>query len=222
MTHCSCVATAIAVLVILQPQGRTWAENTPVSAQPIANMWSTPWPATTSRLPPVRLPLVDLPTSVGGPSVYASRAPQQTIDGTWSDDGRYIVINLNGQQLRLAKFEPEQPATSIQIRPGGGEIYGRLSHHGQPLVNSEVAIVHLKQTWNGFTVGDATEPLSVTTNGDGVYHFTGVPPGAYKIKWRPAGNEAWIRRIEIRPDVRVRANETSHIKEIRVSLRTIN
>jgi len=182
------------------------------------------------RLPPVTsgppnspsLAMRHLPVAATG-AAYSENLPTPgQANGTWREDGRYVFINLNGQEMRLLKSDPQPQATMSQAPAVGGEVFGRLSHEGQPLVNCEVQIVPLKKAWNGYSPDDSAEPRSTVTNLGGVYHFANVLPGSYKARWRPAGQEQWIRRIEIRPDVQVRANQTASIKEIRVSLRTIN
>ncbi|MFV1965533.1 MAG: carboxypeptidase-like regulatory domain-containing protein [Pirellulaceae bacterium] len=142
------------------------------------------------------------------------------IDGTWHDEGRYIVIHVNGQQLRLVKSDSAE--IPHPVPSDAGDVDGRLSHRGQPLVDCDVELVPLRKAWSGYAIHRSGKRLHTTTNDRGAYHLADVPPGAYKLKWRPAGQQAWIRRAEIRPDVRVVANETSHVKEIRLSLRTLN
>ncbi len=148
-------------------------------------------------------------------------------DGTWSEDGKYLIINLNGQQLRLVKTQTQtQTQTSsvstIQTEQiPGGEVSGRLSHQGRPLVNCKVALVALQKNWLGYTLKKSARQLATTDN-NGVYRLDNVPAGLYMLRWLPAGESAWIRRAEIRPDLRVRAGETTQVKEVRVAMRTIN
>lgn len=145
-------------------------------------------------------------------------------DGSWREEGQWIILNLNGQEFRLIKSEsPEEPRPSANpAAAAGGGVVGRLSHRNQPLAACEVALIPLRHTWTGYHIARSPEPVTTKTDADGTYRFAGVPPGQYKLKWRPSGAESWIRRAEIEPDVRVRANETSHVQEIRVALRTIN
>jgi len=169
------------------------------------------------RLPPVE------------PRENEARLPSQTqtasaVDGTWKEEGRYIIIDLNGQQLRLEKSadsETEPPARNATA--SGGEVYGRLSsRQGSPIVDCKVALLPLKKTWNSYAVDGSVKPLIVHTDSNGVYHFEDVRPGPYKLSWLPAGTRQWIRRIEFRPDVRVKSNAVAHAKEIHHSLRTVN
>lgn len=192
--------------------------------------WSAPhastlldWPGEVRRLPPVQ------PSSNAGriPEGAMGATPGEPVDRTCREDGRHIIINLNGQQLRLEKSGAAPTAAAPTAaapteQANGGEVYGRLSHRGQPVVNCAVALLPLSKTWNSYEINEAVEPLVARTDEHGDYHFAAAPPGPYKLSWLPAGERQWIRRVEFRPDVRVRAGETAHIEEIRVALRTIN
>lgn len=162
------------------------------------------------------------------PPVTPQRPPQanRPPDGTWREDGQYVVINLKGQEFRLVKSDP--PANTIrpsdQVQPATGNVCGRLSHRGRPLVGCKVALVRIRKSMTGYKIvsSDEAELAMTVTDNRGVYHFANVLPGLYKLKWRPSGQESWIRRAELRPDVRVNAAKTTDVKEIRVALRTIN
>lgn len=188
------------------------------------------------RLPPVgSVPVGQTPSvmhnliSPSQPGILPNANAGSGVDGTWQEDGQFLILNLNGQQLRLAKkVSPHAHAMVSQNVPsvgallGGGEVRGRLSHRGQPLVGCEVTMIPLSKSWLGYRNDRSAKPIFATTNSEGAYSFAQVPAGPYKLKWRPAGEASWIRRAETRPDVNVRTNELATIKEIRVALRTIN
>ena len=179
--------------------------------------YSPPAPPVVTRDSPVRLPRIEplLPT---GP-------PMQPADGTWREDGRYIIINLNGREMRLLKApgtpDPQNTA-GTQEQVTGGTVVGRLLNKGRLLVNCQVALKPLEKGFSGYSPDRSRRRLASTTDVHGVYRFYNVPEGAYKLSWLPAGENQWIRRIAARPDVMVRANESVHVKDIRVALRTIN
>lgn len=188
------------------------------------------------RLPPVesapagrRRLVTHLPTSRHHSDDPPHASTRMRIDGTWQEDGRLLILNLDGQQFRLVKKEsPSTVAMAPQDVPaeaaltGGGKVRGRLLHRGQPLVDCEVALISLQKSWLGYRRNRSAKLIVTTTNAEGDYCFAQVPPGSYKLKWRPAGETSWIRRAETRPDVFVREGETSNAKEVRVALRTIN
>ncbi len=171
---------------------------------------------------PVRLPPI-LPRPAGAaPYRHIEAAPTHLADGTWREDGRHIIINLNGQQVRLVK-EPQAQGEPRLPERTGGVVHGRLLNGGRPLVSCQVVIRPMKKKmFGGYTYGPTVQPISTTTDVQGVYHFDNVSPGPYKLSWLPQGTNQWIRRIAMRPDVAVRPQETTQVKDIAVALRTIN
>jgi hypothetical protein len=69
---------------------------------------------------------------------------------------------------------------------------------------------------------ESYEPMVGVTDEQGVYRFEKVPAGMYKLTWLPAGTKHWIRRIQMKPDVIVRAGQDVVVKDIRAATRTIN
>ncbi len=90
------------------------------------------------------------------------------------------------------------------------------------MINCAVALLPLAKSWNGYNIKSAVQPLICRSDQNGVYYFPAVPPGPYKLTWLPEGQRQWIRRVEFRPDVRVKPARIAHVKEIRVSMRTVN
>ncbi len=172
----------------------------------------------------IRLPRVEPHLTGPAPHVGSVFPPGQLADGTWRDDGRYIVINLNGRQLRLLKESPAPGphGTPNRAAANGSTVYGRLLNRGRPLVNCRVMIRPMIKTFTGHRLNRAVQPLRAITDGRGAYSFENVPPGPYKLAWLPEGTNQWIRRVAARPDLTVRENQTKHVKDIPVALRTIN
>jgi hypothetical protein len=188
---------------------------------PAATGYDTPeasWPD------PVQLPTVDVsmphsqPLSVGDPPVVAPA------DVTCRDDGHYVILTINGQQLRFAKSQPvSEPSEAPNAKPvDEGTVHGRLLHKGQPVANCCVAIVCLRKE----NVTDSSDEgrllMSATTDEQGVYCFEHVPAGDYKLTWLPNGTKQWIRRIALRPDAVVHAGQDVNLKDVRMALQTIN
>ncbi len=173
---------------------------------------------------PVRLPpTLARPTSAE-PYQGIGPAPGQFADGTWREDGRYVIINLNGQQVRLVR-EPQTPSAQggpRQAERTGGTVYGRLSNRGRPLASCQVIIRPMTKKFTGYSFNRDVRPIRTTTDAQGVYRFENVPPGSYKLSWLPQGTNQWIRRIAMRPDLAVRVRETTRVKDVSVALRTIN
>ncbi len=161
-----------------------------------------------------------LPTPPAAPENLAP----PPVNGTWRDDGQYVIIEVNGQQLRLLKsaLAQQQPAPqAVQIQIPTGSVHGRLLQRGLPVVNCQVAIVPMHK--DGATDENGIrQPVTAVTDNDGVFGFVNVPAGAYKLTWLPAGATQWIRRIEMKPDVIVHEGQDTTLKDIRTALRTIN
>jgi len=209
-------------------------------------------------------PLVDSPTrgsdlELKEESEFETRAIEDSsvadtnaahVDGTWREENGYVIINLNGQELRLAKSpgsttsrsegEARQPAPSAIVpaafstnsdaaalvqtsQPAtGGTVSGRLMHRGRPVTECRVSLLPLRKSFGGYGIDERAERQSTATAADGRYHFSNVPSGAYKLFWLPKGERSWVRRIEYKPDVLVQTGEESRIKDIRTALRTLN
>ena len=223
--------------------------------------WSAPVP------PPAVAPSI----AVGQPAAGVPPQVTQTADGTWSDDGRYVIININGQEMRLLKStsepaqsgqgspapignqtaltaQPSQPtfpvdngivwlppaepetigrgslpaSSSAAVQSADGTVRGRLLQKGHPLVNCYVVIVPVPKDEKADASIITREPLTTTTNEEGVYLFEHVPAGEYKLIWLPNGSKQWIRRIAMRPDVIVHQGQDVTLKDIRMAQQTIN
>ncbi len=104
---------------------------------------------------------------------------------------------------------------------GEGSVRGRLLHRGRPLVGCRVVLVPVRRDTWGYRFDEESEPLSATTDENGVYLFENVLSGSYKLTWLPRGTRQWIRRIAMKPDVVVFGAESVDVKDI-AALRTIN
>ena len=174
--------------------------------------------------------------------VHASRSAKASVplaDGTWREEGRYVIIKLNGQELKLVKeptsqhegdreHVPTSPigravfSTQSEVKTGG-RVSGRLLNRSRPLVNCRISLVPLQRSgFGGYSVNGAGEPQTAVTDDRGEYRFEDIPHGRYKLFWLPQGHRRWIRRIEFRPDVVIKGAETVELKPIRVALQTVN
>ena len=167
-------------------------------------------PGAQSSIPPAQYGLPQ-------PAVASENvAAPQPLNGTFRDEGQFVVIEVNGQELRLAKSalgqQPEVRAVG-RSQVAVGSVHGRLLQHGRPLVGCNVVIVPMHA--DGATDDNGIRhPLSATTDSDGIYAFVNVPIGPYKLTWLPARTTQWIRRIEMKPDVFVREGQDTTLKDI--------
>ncbi len=197
-----------------------------IARQPVGRPqpWQPLAPPAASWPRPVRLPPTIPRSTLAQPYARVASTAGQVADGTWREDDRYIILNFNGQEVRLVKeSQTEDPhLTPGQGRASGGTVYGELLHNERPLANCQVMIRPMIKTLGGYALNRAGPPLRTTTDGQGVYRFDHVPPGLYKLSWLPEATNQWIRRIAVRPDLTVRAHETTHVKAISKALRTMN
>lgn len=235
MTKLSCWFAALGLLL---SQTTVLRADDPRARSVFDESWAEPLalPGAVSQRP---IPSEPLPAIMPGgqtfippgqqvlPPQFAPENPSATppVNGTWRDEGQFVVIEVNGQQLRLAKAALQQPSTAApapgQAQIAVGAVHGRLQQRGRPLVGCAVVIVPMHK--DGATDDNGLrQPLSATTDTDGFYSFANVPIGSYKLTWLPAGTTQWIRRIEMKPDVFVHEGQDVTIKDIRAALQTIN
>jgi hypothetical protein len=235
MTKLSCWLAALGLLL---SQTTVLRADDPRARSVFDESWAEPLalPGAVSQRP---IPSEPLPTLPGDqrftpparqfltPPQFAPENPSVTsaVNGTWRDEGQFVVIEVNGQQLRLAKAALQQPPSAApgpgQVQIATGAVYGRLLQRGRPLVGCAVVIVPMHK--DGATDDNGLrQPLSATTDADGFYGFANVPVGGYKLTWLPAGTTQWIRRIEMKPDVFVHEGQDVSVKDIRTAMQTIN
>lgn len=195
---------------------------------------------------------LNLQTKLESPTSDQSAADlhDQRVDGTWREENGFVIINLNGQELRLAKRDSlttpppvlhEQSADHRKIAPAafssdsqaftvnrtpqptvGGTVNGRLLHRARPVSACRVSLIPLTKSFGRYQIDASAEAQSTVTTADGSYRFDHVPRGVYKLFWLPKGEQKWVRRIEYKPDVLVQTGETTRLKDIRTALRTLN
>ena len=109
-------------------------------------------------------------------------------------------------------------SSSAAVQSADGTVRGRLLQKGHPLVNCYVVIVPVPKDDKADASLIGREPLTTTTNDEGVYCFEHVPAGEYKLIWLPTGSKQWIRRIAMRPDVIVHDGQDVTVKDIRMGV----
>jgi hypothetical protein len=148
----------------------------------------------------------------------------QGADGTWREEGRYVIINIDGKETRLLKPASEASHGAVAPQPiEEGTVRGRLAQGPRPLANCHVVLIPIKEcAKKTFAYDEAREPLTTTADSDGNYYFEHAPVGEYKLTWLPEGTKQWIRRLAIKPDVTVHRGQAVEVREISFAQRTIN
>lgn len=106
-----------------------------------------------------------------------------------------------------------------------GSVEGKIFQSGKPLKDCPVKLIMMEKvgflTKEYHTVEGASEIESVTDD-HGVYHFTNIPPGQYKMYWMPPSETGWVRRLKMNPDVVVESGKRVTPKDIEITKRTLN
>ena len=96
-------------------------------------------------------------------------------------------VLLSGLDVRGASPEPVE----IVLDPHGGRVSGTVQNPArqQPAAQAIVALVPGEKE----RAGRAVYYRDMTVGQDGAFHFTGVPPGAYKLfAWEDVESGAWL------------------------------
>jgi hypothetical protein len=92
---------------------------------------------------------------------------------------------------------------------------------GKPLPRCQVKIVMLEK-WGLLKAVKEGIRFETVTDENGRYHFEKVPPGGYKLYWKPPAESSWIRRIQMEPDIYIEVGETAYLPDRETNVRTVN
>ncbi len=115
------------------------------------------------------------------------------------------------QQINEEAFEAENY----------GRVAGRMLYKDNPLQGCQVKIMILEK-WGIFGGNKKGMHFETTTDDNGVYYFKRVPPGGYKLYWKPPSESSWIRRLQMEPDIYVDAGEKYYLPDRETNVRTLN
>lgn len=125
------------------------------------------------------------------------------------------------KELRIEFEEKKQEEERIFKEQNYGDVKGRMLYKGKPLSGCQVKIVMLEK-WGFF--GNVKEGLrfETITDEEGRYYFEKVPPGGYKLYWKPPHETSWIRTIKMEPEIFVEPGETFYMRDRETNVRTMN
>jgi len=106
-----------------------------------------------------------------------------------------------------------------------GWVEGRITCSGSPLQDCQIKLQILEKgglLTKGYHPIEGAMAFETSTDKDGVYHIMNVPPGLYKLNWKPDGEKSWIRRFKMEPDVIVEAGKATYPKTVETTKRTLN
>ncbi|HHT9139539.1 MAG TPA: carboxypeptidase-like regulatory domain-containing protein [Candidatus Tripitaka californicus] len=130
------------------------------------------------------------------------------------------------RELREEMGAEKKQEEKIIIAATTGRVEGRIARGGNPLPGCKVKIVLMARRGSMFfknfaAQADAPE-FETETDRDGKYVFQDIPEGDYKLFWRPPGEDSWIRRMKMEPDVLVQAGKTCTPKAVDTGRATVN
>lgn len=162
-----------------------------------------------------------------------SAYPTASESVTEEDQKELVDESANGEQVGESQDALVQPTPQESTEKGKplvrnekvGRIEGKVLHGGKPLKDCQIKLQMLEKGGMLMKVYhpiEGAEELETTTDVDGVYRFTNVPPGFYKLYWKPFTEASWVRRFKIEPDVIVELGKVTNPKEIETLKRTLN
>lgn len=126
------------------------------------------------------------------------------------EEGRMVVPEL------LSREE------QFQEKKKFANVIGRILASGRPLPKCNVKLVQLVEKRDilrkVYKIRKNSAGFDAITGPDGRYTFEWVPPGIYKVYWRPVGVQSWVRLRKMVPDVVVKAGETVGFQDIETNL----
>ena len=130
------------------------------------------------------------------------------------------------RELREEMGTEKKQEEKIIIAATTGRVEGRIARGGNPLPGCKVKIVLMVKRGSVFfknfaSQSDAPE-FETETDRDGKYVFQEIPEGDYKLFWRPPGEDSWIRRMKMEPDVLVQAGKICTPKAVDTGRATVN
>gem|GEM_PF-4807579 len=130
------------------------------------------------------------------------------------------------RELREEMGTEKKQEEKVIIAATTGRVEGRIARGGNPLPGCKVKIVLMVKRGSMFfknfaAQADAPE-FETETDRDGKYVFQEIPEGDYKLFWRPPGEDSWIRRMKMEPDVLVQAGKICTPKAVDTGRATVN
>ncbi len=131
-----------------------------------------------------------------------------------------VAIEEMKRELRFEFEEKEQEKEKRMVASSFGDVKGRMLFKGKPLQGCQVKIIMLEK-W-GFMGVKEGERYETITDEEGRYHFGRIPPGGYKLYWKPPAETSWIRKMKMEPDLYVEVGETAYAPDRETDVRTAN
>ena len=153
------------------------------------------------------------------------------------EEGQEELVDkpVDGEQEQMSESQDDTSRTTTQENPEKekklvqdeklGRIEGKVFCGGKPLPDCQIKLQMLEKGGllaRVYHPVEGAEELETSTDADGVYRFMNVPPGFYKLYWKPLNETSWVRRFKMEPDVIVEPGKVTNPGEIETLKRTLN
>ena len=131
--------------------------------------------------------------------------------------------NKNSYEETSQKTDSDWEDDSDFQNSSFGRVKGRFLQKGKPLPSCKVRVIKLRK--EGLVYYKDTEngkSIESTTDRYGIYLFEDVPPGLYKLYWKPPMETSWIRRVSMEPDVLVKIGEIAYLDDVETNQKILN
>lgn len=132
-----------------------------------------------------------------------------------------IAVEEIKEDLRSEFEEKKQLEEEAYAAENFGVVRGRMLRKGKPLPGCQIKIVMLEK-WGIFGAVKEGVRFETVTGDNGHYRFEKIPPGGYKLYWKPPAESSWIRKMQMEPDIYVETGETSYLPDRETNVRTVN
>ncbi len=143
---------------------------------------------------------------------------------------RMLRIEQEFEDFREGRENIDMTIASEIQKASTGRVLGRVLWNGESLPDCEIklskepefSLVNLQPfSSKGDEASGAAEFLAKTDT-NGRYIFKGLPPGSYRVSWRPSGSVDFIRRLSSWSDIDLLPGELVEYKDIEANVRTID
>jgi hypothetical protein len=161
--------------------------------------------------------------------VERADAPIQSSSSDVHMEQKLLRLEKEFEEFKSGRRYDQKTIASEVLAASTGKIRGKVLAGGNPLANCDVRLSRLPDfSVAAFRSSSSDKSTSeknefvARTDSQGRYFFKELPPGSYRIAWRPAGHVNFVRRLKSEPDVELSAGEVVEYKDIEVNVATIN
>lgn len=147
---------------------------------------------------------------------FAQPSPEPGLDS--GEEAHDAVPEDILREVRSPQLTPLQEALEF-VPKGVGHAEGQILRRGAGLGNCKVKLLRLSGVSTRYRGFDEGVEFETVTSADGGYRFENIPPGNYKLKWQPPGENGWIRRLWDKPDATIRPGQIDVLKPVETARR---